>query len=115
MSSDTADVNRSVAIFLPDRAPIPLAASIVLGRDPLREPHMPVVLVDPTFSVSKNHATIERCDNATIIVTDLASTNGTAIRFHDSCVPLAAFEPTHVTIPCTIECGDCACHVALLG
>ncbi|MDJ1114387.1 DUF5684 domain-containing protein [Microbacterium dauci] len=64
----------------PSGAPIPLEADVViLGRHPAAEPRHPraqlVTIIDPTRTVSKTHARLERRGDAWHI-TDLDSTNG---------------------------------------
>jgi len=64
-------------------APIPLTSSvIVLGRGPVASVADPVAqliaVVDPSKTVSKTHARLERVDGAWFI-SDLDSTNGVVI------------------------------------
>lgn len=64
----------------PSGAPIPLEADVViLGRHPATDPRHPraqlVTIIDPTRTVSKTHARLERRGD-TWHITDLQSTNG---------------------------------------
>ena len=71
-------------LLIPDGSgPIALVSDIVvLGRRPVPDPGRPgaqvIALADPTRTVSKTHARLERRGDAWFI-TDLSSTNGTLL------------------------------------
>jgi pSer/pThr/pTyr-binding forkhead associated (FHA) protein len=76
-----------------DRLRIPLARSMVLGRNPARPESEPdtivVALPDMSRSISKAHVRIDR-EAERVYVQDLGSTNGTELVVHDHPVVLAA-------------------------
>lgn len=98
-------------LHLTDGTSVPLLAAVVLGREPSRPDHVPVRLHDPSFSASRNHVALIQRDDM-VEITDLASTNGTAISFGTGAVHLRPLEPTLVTLPCTILCGDCSGEIS---
>lgn len=79
-------VGGSWQLLLPDGTVVPIAAAIVVGRNPVPPSTAPsaepVSLQDQWLSVSKTHALLEVRDD-TLWVTDLCSTNGTRLRERD--------------------------------
>ncbi|WP_277050609.1 RDD family protein [Ruania albidiflava] len=67
-------------LYLDDGAQIPVTEALVLGRDPSSNhaSGRPVPVTDQTRSVSKTHLAVAPTDDG-IEVTDLGSTNGTAV------------------------------------
>ena len=67
-------------LYLDDGAQIPVAEAVVLGRDPSpnHASGRSVPVADQTRSVSKTHLALVPTDGG-IEVTDLGSTNGTAV------------------------------------
>lgn len=66
----------------PDSTTIPVDGTVIVGRQPTPPPQygqaQTVRVEDPTFSISKTHAALEIRDGM-LQVTDLHSTNGTAV------------------------------------
>ncbi len=64
------------SLVLPDGDALPLSADCVIGRRPtVTDGSMPVVIADPTRTLSKSHARL-RFDDGRWRVSDLGSTNG---------------------------------------
>lgn len=86
-------------------------APVVVGRDPSRPDHDPCAVIDPWFSVSRNHLTVEPVSSQIVIVTDLGSTNGSAVLVEAVAVPLEPEEPTHLVLPCRLLVGECVVDI----
>lgn len=76
----------------------------VLGRAPDRAGFVPVPLADPDRVVSKNHITLRALGDLCEL-TDLGSTNGTAVSVGGEWIRLEAGVATHSTVPCRVDCG----------
>ena len=82
-----------------------VSAPTVVGRDPSRDGYTAVPLADPQRSTSRNHATLVPHGDL-VEVTDLGSTNGTALTIDGVEVALVPMEPTLVTLPAELSFGD---------
>lgn len=82
-----------------------LVATTVLGRAPDLTEASTVALPDPNLSVSRNHVMLRPAADL-VEVTDLHSTNGSLITIDGTTVSLVPGEPTLVTVPFTLHCGD---------
>lgn len=85
-----------------------LDAALVLGRTPSSPADAPAEVYqwpDLSRTLSKSHARLE-WDGARLWVTDLGSTNGTAVRAGGSTHPLLAHQRTPVPLPAAIHLGD---------
>lgn len=76
----------------------------ILGRAPGRDGYSPVALDDPERATSKNHLIVRRVGELCEL-TDLDSTNGSAVEVAGRWVPLEPSAPTHATLPCRLDCG----------
>lgn len=90
------------------------AGGIVLGRNPVAPDDRPdagtLGLEDPERSVSKTHALLE-VDGGTLLVTDLASTNGVSLGIDESTARLAPRAPTPVPDGAVLALGSLALRV----
>lgn len=81
-----AAIPAGAALLLPDGTHLALRHATSVGRAPRPRPDVaPLVLADPTRSVSRDHALLEPAD-AGVAVTDLGSGNGTAVTTPDGVV-----------------------------
>ncbi len=94
----------SLTLVLPDGSRLAAPAACVVGRAPERSGFAPVALADPERVVSKNHVTL-RLVGDLCEVTDLHSTNGSAIAVGGDWLRLEPGAPTHATVPCQVDCG----------
>ena len=95
------------SIGLPDGRVVPLTSPIVIGRgpDPSRGPSGAVALAVADPSLSKTHAVFE-VDSTGIWVTDLHSTNGTALEGVGSAIPCAPGARTRLPTGAVVRFGD---------
>lgn len=101
-------------LSLPDGSTHAVVRSAILGRDPAARPTHPgaelVTVVDAFKSVSKSHAVLE-VREGTVWVTDLGSTNGTAI----DGAPITARVATALRAGSELRLGDCVIGVDRLS
>jgi hypothetical protein len=97
----------AVSVDLPDGRTVVLDRPVIVGRNPdpaLGPPAaLPVAIADP--SISKTHAVITPADGQ-VWVTDLHSTNGTAVDTAGTVAPCAPGERCRVEPGGTIVAGD---------
>ncbi|WP_344369341.1 FHA domain-containing protein [Agromyces tropicus] len=96
-----------------DGVEIPVDGRVVAGRDP-RPPNWlsgatPVVVDDPSRSMSKTHALLEAADGGRLVATDLDSTNGVRV-WPEGAEPidLEPGVPTEVPRDAVVLLGDVA-------
>ncbi|GAA1923487.1 hypothetical protein GCM10009775_14820 [Microbacterium aoyamense] len=85
-----------------------LHSALVLGRIPSAPEDAPAAVyqwADLSRTLSKSHARLE-WDGRTVWVTDLGSTNGTALRTASGPQPLLPFQRTPVPMGVDLELGD---------
>lgn len=97
-------------LIVDDGTTIPLAADVVVGRDPrshsavLDGTAIAVLVPDDSLGLSRAHATFT-LHEWDVVVTDLGSSNGTFVRHEDTTVwiPLAPHQPAALTAGDTIR------------
>lgn len=85
-----------------------LETALVLGRSPSAPADAPAAVyqwADLSRTLSKSHARLE-WDGRLVWVTDLASTNGTALRTAGASQPLLPYQRTPVPADAVLELGD---------
>lgn len=92
-------------VTLDDGAIHRLAGPTVVGRSPVAQDADVIALLPGAELASKNHVRLEPVNRHVALVTDLATTNGTRVDVGSGWIDVAPNEPTHVTLPCRIECG----------
>ena len=98
--------------FLSDGTERSLEGRTVIGREPDRADHVPLILPPGSMMASKNHVLVEPLDGV-VVVTDLATTNGTTVDVGNGAIPLRADEATHITAPCVLSCGEALVRIEL--
>lgn len=93
-----------LAVVFADGSRLVVPDPCVLGRAPDRAGSAPVAVPDPDRVVSKNHITMRALGNLCEL-TDLGSTNGTAVSVGGDWVRLEPGVATHATVPCRVDCG----------
>ncbi|MFH8251284.1 FHA domain-containing protein [Microbacterium sp. B2969] len=96
---------------------LPLAIPLVLGRNPSAPADAPADeyrWADLSRTLSKSHARLE-WDGRLVWVTDLGSTNGTALRTGGAAQPFLAFQRTPIPPGAILELGDRVVTVRVPG
>lgn len=91
-----------------DGETLKLASAILVGWAPDWDGYVLVPFVDPGRSLSKNHAIIRPIANGLVEITDLGTTNGTAVSRAGMTVRLVPHVPTEFQTPFQLMCGDVA-------
>lgn len=110
---------RLLALELPDGSRLPVTGRMLLGRDPGEldgwRGAERVRLADPGRSVSKTHAAIEP-DQESLLVHDLASTNGTErVTAAGESAPVAPGHPQRVEVGDVLHLGSFRVLVLAVG
>ena len=98
--------------ILADGTEYSLDGPTVIGREPERDDHVSLPLPTGSMMASKNHVLVEPFAGV-IVVTDLATTNGTTVTVGNGEIALRPDEATHVTAPCTLSCGEALVRIEL--
>lgn len=93
-----------LTFVLADGTRLAAAGPCVLGRAPTRDGFSAVAINDPERVTSKNHLTV-RPVGVLCAITDLHSTNGSAVEVSGNWARLEPGEPTHATLPFRLDCG----------
>lgn len=92
-------------LTLDDGAVHRLCGPTVVGRSPVAGDADMIALLPGSELASKNHVRLEPVNQRVALVTDLATTNGTRVDVGSGWIEVVPHQPTHVTLPCRIECG----------
>ncbi|MDQ4213449.1 FHA domain-containing protein [Microbacterium capsulatum] len=121
---DDLDVTRVVSpaaawqVVLPDGRTLPIGSAMRFGRDPIADPTEPgtvlVPLRDPAKSISKTHAQLQLRDGE-LFVTDLHSTNGTAIVIDGSATRVLVEQPHAVRRDADLRLGEFVIQIRHAG
>jgi len=108
---------RAALVTLDSGQRLPLESSLVLGRSPVATPDAPSPVFqwpDLSRTLSKSHARLE-WDGRRVWITDLGSTNGTALRTAAGDQPLLAHQRTPLPAGALLALGDRTLTVAVPG
>lgn len=109
------DILRPAIVTLDSGQKLPLESTLVLGRSPVAMPDTPSPVFqwpDLSRTLSKSHARLE-WDGHRAWVTDLGSTNGTALRTGAGDQPLIAHQRTPLPPTAVLALGDRVLTVAV--
>lgn len=109
------DILRPAIVTLDSGQKLPLESALVLGRSPVATPDAPSPVFqwpDLSRTLSKSHARLE-WDGHRAWVTDLGSTNGTALRTTAGDQPLIAHQRTPLPPTAVLALGDRLLTVAV--
>ena len=112
-------IRRSALLLLDSGEQLTLDTPLLIGRAPAQIPNLPTSTLyawaDLSRTISKTHALLEWTGSA-VTVTDLGSTNGTALATdQDVSSTLLPFHPHQVGNGAQIRIGDRAIQVQLVG